>query len=180
LLVVFNIIFNLNCAYLLKKRHKMPRRVTLDGEEQARRRETQTTTPRRQNTKTTTPIIHKPTPATPIPNVSSPPDSHIDWKREYLILKEAHRRQGQRLEALQSENEALLQTLLRDTAKPFPSTSTPIAKDKTKPHIYSPGTQFVAELVEVMELDVGHHALLSSIIDRQHEEQQRRRRRCSM
>jgi hypothetical protein len=45
--------------------------------------------------------------------------------------------------------------------------STPPNHESNKTLYSSPGTRFVAELSEVMELDVGQHALLSSIIDRQ-------------
>lgn len=120
------------------------------------------------------------TPATPAP-VESPPYSPLtkDWEREYRILREAYHKQERRLDALQNENDALrrqveLLTLRAEDRVEAEENNPPI----TAP--FSPGTKFVSELVEVIELDAGHHALLSSIIDRQQEERKETRRRCSM
>lgn len=73
------------------------------------------------------------------------------------------------MNALQEENEQLRTRMLA-----LEQESTCARTHRTKPNhetnktVYSsPGTRFVAELSEVMELDVGQHALLSSIIDRQ-------------
>jgi len=158
----------------------MPRRVTLSDDEHLSPASTTTTRPsnskdssstRRRRTNTPK------TPATPIP-VKSPPYSPLpkDWEREYRILREAYRLQGHRLQALQEENETLrleIETLVS-------ADSSSIATPQEVTSTCSPGNKFVAELVEVMELDVGQHALLASIMDRQAHQKQKERRRCSM
>lgn len=165
----------------------MPRRVTLDGAAES------TPAPprhaRRRGHSTTT--LPKTTPATPIPVQSPPYSPPLDWEREYCILREAYRRQERRLTKLEQENEALRraaatqQQAVKCSSKDIPPGTSPITEETSNMPVSassystnSPGTQFVAELVEVMELEVGQHALLSSIIDRQHQEKQKRR--CSM
>lgn len=111
----------------------------------------------------------KTTPITPYKTphpIQSPPYSPTDWKREYQILRLAYLKQEKRCEYLQEENDRLHQLVLNE--------ETPPSKTKSKRKSFSPGQQFVAELCETMELDVGHHALLASIIDRQEEDKQRK------
>ena len=162
----------------------MPRRVTLDeddddndNEHDALRRSTFSN--RRTHPSAKNGILK--TPATPIPVQSppfSPPPPKLNWEHEYRVLRKAHLRQERRLQALEKENEALRQQVnyLRNNNSSDETTTVPTPTTNTTTQCAgSPGTKFVAELVEVMELDVGQHVLLSEIIDRRQDEQQRRK-----
>ena len=150
----------------------MPRRVTLEGSESM-------PMPQDRHYPRTTKKSHSQTPTTPVPIQSPPYSPPTDWKREYCILRKAYLKQECRLEGLQEENLRLkrqIQELLEENknhehAETFDDnntlTTTTTARTRTLPYS-SPGTHFVAELSEVMELDVGQHALLSSIMDQRY------------
>jgi ribulose bisphosphate carboxylase small subunit len=151
----------------------MPRRVTLEGNESIPQDCHSPKMKIMSHSQTTTPA----TTTTPIPIQSPPysPPPTTDWKREYCILRKAYLKQQGRLEMLQEENLHLqrqIQVLLEESTKTTHehaeknnTTTTTTTTKKTLPYNSSPGTRFVAELSEVMELDVGQHALLSSIMD---------------
>jgi hypothetical protein len=118
----------------------------------------------------------QPTTATPIPIQSPPysPPPSKNWEREYRILRQAYLKQEKRLNVLHEEH-LQLQTEMLALKESSTCPREQETNNSTRPNHYStnktlnyssPGTRFVAELSEVMELDVGQHALLSSIIDR--------------
>lgn len=153
----------------------MPRRVSLlEGNDDEHDAEQLPPTSRRSSTAGNSKRSSIPkTPATPIP-IQSPPYTTTkdspDWEREYHILRRAYRRQEERVQRLEEENKALQREVkLLKLLKGIDPTTTCTS---TTP--CSPGTKFVAELVEVMELNVGHHTILADIVDRQQERARRK------
>jgi hypothetical protein len=128
------------------------------------------------------------------------PKTNKQWKNEVETLKEELRRQDERIQQLERENKQLRSKLEDRESPQEPPTSQEAApadddrQQASKPFVhfqdppdpirttppprrhssrYSPGSHFVAELTHVMDLNVGHHTLLASIMDEHFERQAR-------